>query len=120
MEGFGEKSFDNLMASLERARHTTLPRLLYSLGIANIGLANAKVICKEFDYDLEKMLHATAEEISGIEGIGPVIAKSYTEYFADEEKMKKFRHLLSHLELEEVKQENRLTLEGKQFVITAV
>ena len=118
MEGFGEKSFDNLMASLERARHTTLPRLLYSLGIANIGLANAKVICKEFDYDLEKMLHATAEEISGIEGIGPVIAKSYTEYFADEEKMKKFRHLLSHLELEEVKQENRLTLEGKQFVIT--
>lgn len=54
MEGFGEKSFDNLMASLERARHTTLPRLLYSLGIANIGLANAKVICKEFDYDLEK------------------------------------------------------------------
>ena len=118
MEGFGEKSFDNLMASLERARHTTLPRLLYSLGIANIGLANAKVICKEFDYDLEKMIHATAEEISGIEGIGPVIAKSYTEYFADEEKMKKFRHLLSHLELEEVKQENRLTLEGKQFVIT--
>ena len=118
MEGFGEKSFDNLMASLERARHTTLPRLLYSLGIANIGLANAKVICKKFDYDLEKMIHATAEEISGIEGIGPVIAKSYTEYFADEEKMKKFRHLLSHLELEEVKQENRLTLEGKQFVIT--
>ena len=118
MEGFGEKSFDNLMASLERARHTTLPRLLYSLGIANIGLANAKVICKEFEYDLEKMIHATAEEISGIEGIGPVIAKSYTEYFADEEKMKKFRHLLSHLELEEVKQENRLTLEGKQFVIT--
>ena len=118
MEGFGEKSFDNLMASLERARHTTLPRLLYSLGIANIGLANAKVICKEFDYDLEKMIHATAEEISGIEGIGPVIAKSYTEYFADEEKMKKFRHLLSHLELEEVKQENRLTLEGKQFAIT--
>lgn len=118
MEGFGEKSFDNLMASLERARHTTLPRLLYSLGIANIGLANAKVICKEFDYDLEKMIRATAEEISGIEGIGPVIAKSYTEYFADEEKMKKFCHLLSHLELEEVKQENRLTLEGKQFVIT--
>ena len=118
MEGFGEKSFDNLMASLERARYTTLPRLLYSLGIANIGLANAKVICKEFDYDLEKMIHATAEEISGIEGIGPVIAKSYTEYFADEEKMKKFRHLLSHPELEEVKQENRLTLEGKQFVIT--
>lgn len=118
MDGFGEKSFDNLMASLERARHTTLPRLLYSLGIANIGLANAKVICKEFDYDLEKMIHATGEEISSIEGIGPVIVQSFTAYFADEENMRKLRHLLSHLELEEVKQENRLTLEGKQFVIT--
>ena len=118
MDGFGEKSFDNLMASLEKARHTTLPRLLYSLGIANIGLANAKMICKEFHYDLEKMIQATAEEISSIEGIGPVIAKTYTEYFADEENMRKFRHLLSHLELEEVKQESRLTLDGKQFVIT--
>ena len=118
MDGFGEKSFDNLMTSLERAKHTTLPRLLYSLGIANIGLANAKVICKEFDYDLEKMIHATGEEISSIEGIGPVIAQSFTAYFADEENMRKLRHLLSHLELEAVKQENRLTLEGKQFVIT--
>lgn len=118
MDGFGEKSFDNLMASLEKARHTTLPRLLYSLGIANIGLANAKMICKEFHYDLEKMVQATAEEISSIEGIGPVIAKTYTEYFSDEENTRKFRHLLSHLELEEVKQESRLTLDGKQFVIT--
>ena len=118
MDGFGEKSFDNLMASLEKARHTTLPRLLYSLGIANIGLANAKMICKEFHYDLEKMIQATAEEISSIEGIGPVIAKTYTEYFSDEENMRKFRHLLSHLELEEVKQESRLTLDGRQFVIT--
>ena len=118
MDGFGEKSFDNLMASLEKARHTTLPRLLYSLGIANIGLANAKMICKEFHYDLEKMIQATAEEISSIEGIGPVIAKTYTEYFADEENMRKFRHLLSHLELEEVKQKSCLTLDGKQFVIT--
>ena len=104
MDGFGEKSFDNLMASLERARHTTLPRLLYSLGIANIGLANAKVICKEFDYDLEKMIHATGEEISSIEGIGPVIAQSFTAYFADEENMRKLRHLLSHLELEDIEQ----------------
>ena len=118
MDGCGEKSFDNLVASLEKARHTTLPRLLYSLGIANIGLANAKMICKEFHYDLEKMVQATAEEISSIEGIGPVIAKTYTEYFADEENMRKLRHLLSHLELEEVKQESRLTLDGKQFVIT--
>ncbi|HIX30159.1 MAG TPA: NAD-dependent DNA ligase LigA [Candidatus Blautia stercoravium] len=118
MEGFGEKSFENLMASLKRARHTTLPRLLYSLGIANIGLANAKVICKAFDYDIERLITATGEEISDIEGIGPVIAKTYTEYFKDEENQRKLGHLLSHLELEIVKKEENPSLEGKQFVIT--
>lgn len=118
MEGFGEKSYENLMVSLERARHTTLPRLLYSLGIANIGLANARVICKAFDYDIERLIAATGEEISDIEGIGPVIAKTYTEYFKDEENQRKLRHLLSHLELETVKKEENSSLEGKQFVIT--
>ena len=118
MDGFGEKSYENLISSLEKARHTTLPRVLYSLGIANIGLANAKVICKEFHYDVEKLIGATAEEISAIEGIGPVIAKTFTEYFSQEENLKKFRHLLSHLELEEVKKEEKQSLAGKQFVIT--
>ena len=118
MDGFGEKSYENLISSLEKARYTTLPRVLYSLGIANIGLANAKVICKEFDYDVEKMIRATAEEISAIEGIGPVIAKTFTEYFSQEENLKKFHHLLSHLELEEVKKEEKQSLAGKQFVIT--
>ena len=118
MEGFGQKSYENLIASLEKAKHTTLPRVLYSLGIANIGLANAKLICKEFQYDIEKMIAANEEEISSIEGIGPVIAKTYTEYFANEENLKKFRHLLSHLELEQVTREENLSLEGKQFVIT--
>lgn len=118
MDGFGEKSYENLISSLEKARHTTLPRVLYSLGIANIGLANAKVICKEFNYDVEKMIHATAEEINEIEGIGPVIAKTFTEYFSQEGNLKRFRHLMSHLELEEVKREEKQSLAGKQFVIT--
>ena len=118
MEGFGQKSYENLIASLEKAKHTTLPRVLYSLGIANIGLANAKLICKELQYDIEKMIAANEEEISSIEGIGPVIAKTYTEYFASEENLKKVRHLLSHLELEEVTKEENPSLEGKQFVIT--
>lgn len=118
MEGFGEKSFENLMASLEAARHTTMPRLLYSLGIANIGLANAKLICKEFQYDMERLIKASAEDISAIEGIGSVIAKACTDYFADEENIRKLKHLLSHLELEEVKREENLSLDGKQFVIT--
>ena len=118
MEGFGEKSYENLIASIERARHTTLPRLLYSLGIANIGLANAKIICRQFDYDLEQMIQADAEEISAIEGIGPVIAGTFTEYFAKEDNVKRLRHLLSHLDMEEVKREENQSLEGKQFVIT--
>ena len=75
MEGFGEKSFENLMKSLEKAKETTLAKVIYSLGIANIGLANAKVICRHFDDDLEKIRCADEEEISGIDGIGPVIAK---------------------------------------------
>ena len=118
MEGFGEKSYENLIASLENAKHTTLPRVLYSLGIANIGLANAKVICREFGYDVEKLIHASAEEINAIEGIGPVIAKAFTDYFSNEENLKKFHHLMSHLELEEVKREENQTFAGKQFVIT--
>ena len=118
-EGFGEKSYENLIASLENAKHTTLPRVLYSLGIANIGLANAKVICREFGYDVEKLIHASAEEINAIEGIGPVIAKAFTDYFSNEENLKKFHHLMSHLELEEVKKEENPTFAGKQFVITA-
>lgn len=118
MEGFGEKSYENLIASLENAKHTTLPRVLYSLGIANIGLANAKVICREFGYDVEKLIHASSEEINAIEGIGPVIAKAFTDYFSNEENLKKFHHLMSHLELEEVKKEENQTFAGKQFVIT--
>ena len=118
MEGFGEKSYENLISSLENAKHTTLPRVLYSLGIANIGLANAKVICREFEYDVEKLIHASGEDINAIEGIGPVIAKAFTDYFNNEENLKKFRHLMSHLELEEVKKEENQTFAGKQFVIT--
>lgn len=118
MEGFGQKSYDNLIASIEKASHTTLPRLIYSLGISNVGIANAKVICKEFQYDLDKITHATPEEISSIEGIGPVIAGTFTEYFADEENITKLEHLLSHLTFEEMKTESAQSLEGKQFVIT--
>ena len=118
MEGFGRKSYDNLIASIEKASHTTLPRLIYSLGISNVGIANAKVICKDFQYDLDKIIHATPEEISSIEGIGPVIAGTFTEYFADEENIAKLEHLLSHLTFEDMKTESAQSLEGKQFVVT--
>lgn len=97
MDGFGEKSFENLMTSLDKAKETTLAKVIYSLGIANIGLANAKVICRHFDDDLEKIRHADKEEISSIDTIGPVIAGSLTDYFSNEDNNRKLDHLMSHL-----------------------
>lgn len=119
MEGFGEKSYVNLVNSVEQARQTTMPKLLYSLGIANIGLANAKVICKAFGNDVEKILYATAEDLSGISGVGEVIAQTYVDYFAEETHRELFRKLLEEVEIpagEETAEEQ--IFEGKNFVIT--
>lgn len=118
MDGFGEKSFENLMDSLDRAKKTTLPKVIYSLGIANIGLANAKVICRYFDYELEKIRNAGEEEVSAIDGIGPVIAKNLVEYFKNEENNKKLDHLLSHLEIEKEETGEEQIFAGMNFVIT--
>ena len=118
MEGFGEKSFENLMASLEKARETTLAKVIYSLGIANIGLANAKVICRHFDDDLEKIRHADEEEVSSIDTIGPVIARSLTEYFADPENNRKLDHLMSHLAIKKEEKKGEQIFQNMNFVIT--
>lgn len=118
MEGFGEKSFENLMASLEKAKDTTLAKVIYSLGIANIGLANAKVICRYFDDDLEKIREADEEEVSAIEGIGPVIAKNLVEYFKNEENNRKLDHLMGHLRLRREESSQEQVFAGLTFVIT--
>ena len=118
MEGFGEKSFENLMKSLEKAKETTLAKVIYSLGIVNIGLANAKVICRHFDDDLEKIRCADEEVISGIDGIGPVIAKSLADYFKNEENNRKLNHLLGHLHLHREEITGRQIFAGVNFVIT--
>lgn len=119
MEGFGERSYQKLMESLEKARHTTLPRVVYSLGIPNIGVANAKVLCKEYGHDFTKLRNASAEELSEIPGVGGVIGASVEEYFADEEHNRWVDDLLKELDIyvEEV-DESQLTLDGKIFVIT--
>lgn len=118
MEGFGQKSFDNLMVSLEKAKKTTLAKVIYSLGITGIGLANAKVICKYFDDDIEKIRHADEEEISAIEGIGPAIAGSMADYFKSAENNQKLDHLLSHLHLVHEETSAEQVFAGKTFVIT--
>ena len=119
MEGFGEKSCQKLLESIEKARKTTLPKVIYSLGIANIGLANAKLLCKHFDHDLDKMMNAGAEEISAIEGIGDVIANSFVMYMQDEENRGKLERLMQELLVEKPEEgAQSQELAGKTFVVT--
>lgn len=119
MEGFGEKSYNNLMESVDRARHTTLARVIYSLGIENVGLSNAKLLCRAFGNDLEALKHADEEALSAVPGIGGVIAGSIRSFFADEGQTERLDHLLAELQLEEESAEQQeQVLAGKTFVIT--
>ncbi len=119
MEGFGEKSYVNLQKSVEKARTTTLPKLIYGLGIAGIGLANAKVLCKEFKYDVEKMMNLTEEELSNVSGIGPILAKAYVSYFKNEKHVEELQKLLKELVIpEEVVNTEAQIFENMVFVIT--
>ena len=119
MEGFGEKSYQNLIDSVERARHTTLPRVIYSLGIANIGSANAKMLCRFFDHDLKRMQEADVETLSAIDGVGEVIATAFVNYMRDEDNLRRIENLTGELEIEIPKvEEGSQTLSGLSFVIT--
>ena len=119
MEGFGEKSYANLVDSIEKARNTTLPRLIYGLGIANIGLVNAKMLCRHFDYDLDALQSAKEEELSDIEGVGDVIAGAFVSYMNNPANKEKIDRLLPelHLEKPESSTENQ-NLAGLSFVVT--
>ena len=119
MDGFGEKSYQNLIDSIERAKNTTLPRLIFGLGILNIGLAISRMICKAFDFDLDRIRNASAEDFAQIDGVGEVIAKSIVDYFADEENKERLERLLSYLTIEkpQASQEEQ-KLAGLTFVIT--
>ena len=97
MEGFGEKSCRNLLGSIEEARKTTLPRVIYGLGITGIGLANAKMICRYYRYDLNAMKAAQTEELSEIDGVGEVLAGAFSEYFADEKHVRQLENLLREI-----------------------
>lgn len=119
MDGFGEKSYVNLQTSIRNARTTTLPRLVYSLGIPNIGIANARMICGALGNDPERILNAAVEELAAISGVGDVIAGSFAAYFADEEHRDLFRRLLREVEIpEEEVREDAQKFAGINFVIT--
>ena len=119
MEGFGEKSYANLMESINASRNTTLHRVIYGLGIANIGLANAKMLCRYFDYDLAKMQAADVETLSAIEGVGEVIATAFADYMRDEDNLRKIQNLMAELHVEvPVVDEASQNMTGLSFVIT--
>lgn len=121
MEGFGEKSCENLIKSVEKARHVRLANLIYGLGILNIGLSNAKLICRAFDYDIDKIRHASAEELTAIDGIGQVIADSMAAYFADEKNSEAFDRLLSQVDIVKETADvdgTAMIFSGMTFVIT--
>jgi len=122
MDGFGQKSYDNLIAAAEKASHTTLPRMVYGLGVAGIGLANAKMICRHFKNDFEAMRHATVEELVEIDGIGEVLAQAWTEFFSDGKNNAIVDHLLAELTFEAEDEESSEGADeafaGMNFVIT--
>lgn len=119
MEGFGEKSYQNLIDSIEKARKTTLSRVIYGLGIPNIGVANAKMLCKYYKNDMIKLRNASAEELSTIDGIGPIIGQAVADYFQEQGNRVQVDHLLEQLVIEDEElTEGEQVLEGIQFVIT--
>ncbi|MBQ6661699.1 MAG: NAD-dependent DNA ligase LigA [Lachnospiraceae bacterium] len=117
-EGFGEKSFDNLLAACDKARTVAMPKFLYSLGIPGIGLANAKLICRELGYDWERIVSATAEELRDIQRLGDVLAGNVTAFFADGKNREMIGDLLTEITFEAPEQTKQSAITGKTFVIT--
>ena len=118
MEGFGQKSYDKLIENAEKARETSLARLLYGLGIGGIGASNARVLSEAFHDDAEVLSRAELSEVVSIKGIGPILGESIVRYFKEEENCRLFRKLLSILHLHKEEKAENTALSGKVFVIT--
>ena len=126
LEGFGEKSYNNLIESIDKARETTAVRVLYSLGIANIGLATAKLVCRFFDNDIERITKAKPDELTQIDGVGEVMAGVFADYFNKDENLRTLEHLLLEVHIEnaeanvndEGSSEGSNTISGLTFVVT--
>lgn len=120
MDGFGQKSYDNLIAATKKAADTTLPRVIYGLGVAGIGLANAKMLCRHFKNDLEAMRRADREELVAVDGIGGVLADAWIEYFGNEKNNAEVDRLMRELTIEAAAEEepSDQRFAGMNFVIT--
>lgn len=118
MDGFGEKSYEKLVKAAETAKITTTAKFIYSLGIANIGLSNAKMVCKAFSNDFEKIRHASIDELVEIDGVGEIIAESFVKFFANENNNHMVDDLLDIVTLEDEENDNANDMDGMNFVIT--
>ncbi len=121
MEGFGQKSYANLIASVERAKDAELPNFLYALGINHVGLRNAKLLCANCGYDLEKIKTATEEELVQVEGFGQIIAHSIAAYFRREEHLCLLEDALQYIHLhapQQAEEGGENPVAGLTFVVT--
>jgi DNA ligase (NAD+) len=120
MEGLGLKSYNNLIRSIEKSRDVGLAQFIYALGILQVGLNTAKLICKHFNYEIEKIIDVTEDELTSIAGVGPVIAKGFSDYFSLESNKNMVNRLLSELRFhqESVSVSAQSPIVDKIFVIT--
>lgn len=117
-EGFGEKSYDNLINSIEKSRNVKLANFIFALGIPDIGLSRAKLICKNYSNDINKIRNLTFEELSKIDGIGEIIAKEWIDTFNNEDFLKELELLLKEVNFTDTSIDNNQPLKDLTFVIT--
>lgn len=117
-EGFGKKSYDNLINSIEKSRNVKLANFIFALGIPDIGLSRAKLICKNYSDDINKIRNLTFEELSKIDGIGEIIAKEWIDTFNNEDFLKELELLLKEVNFTDTSIDNNQPLKDLIFVIT--
>ncbi len=111
------KLYSNLIAAIEKSKHVYLYNFIYALGISQVGLSNAKTLCEEFDWDIEKIKSATLEDLNMIHGFGESISKSIVDYFSDDENLKLLDKILPMLDFK-IASDTKKNLSGLTFVIT--
>ena len=119
LDGFGDKSVNKLSESIERARNVDLNRLIYAIGVPDVGEVTAKILAREFK-SLDKLRNASMERLTEIDGIGDTMAREIVSFFSDYHSMSALDNLLKQIIIknpESVIVENNL-LNGKRVVLT--
>lgn len=117
-DGFGEKSYNNMVNSIEKSRHVKLANFIYALGIPDIGFSRAKLICNHFNNDFNKISNLTYEELSNISGVGDVIAKEWIDTFSNPDFIEELKELKEEIDIPKVSTNSNKDLDGLTFVIT--